>query len=189
MPVTFQHKILFIAVACALLLCSCKNNSRVTKTNIDTSLTKIPAKQDTTLPNKGSDDSSGDYAEYYLTIADSGTNYYGLDKEMYMLHNITHLRIDTMNRHYDKIKKEIVVSENDDDELYRGEYYPRRDNGVYLSIEHLNAYTDYTGRRVTALVAAMCDTKETADSVLSIIRTYCPGAYVYKQRVYVGCMH
>jgi hypothetical protein len=134
--------------------------------------------------------SEGDYATYYVTIVDTGKDYYQLDREMYKLSATTHFVVDTMDRHYDAAKKDIILPENYDDEMYRGEYYPRRDEDTgFLSLEHTSQYHPNAGNKSVALVARISTKKTSADSLLAVIRPYAPHGYVVKAKLYTGCMH
>jgi hypothetical protein len=128
------------------------------------------------------------YHTYYLTIADTGKNYYKLRDEMYALHTSIPLKIDTMNRYYNK-KEGIILRENDEDEIYRGAYFPRRDAGIFLSLEYLDTYTRRSGKNTIALVAGFYETAKQANATLQKIKAKAPHAYVLRARVYVGCMH
>ena len=59
-------------------------------------------------------------------VADTGKDYFKLRNQMFRLNQLLHISIDTMGRYYNKMKDEIVLRENDEDEIYRGEYFPRR---------------------------------------------------------------
>lgn len=128
------------------------------------------------------------YANYYVLVADTGKRYDELRTEMFNLHQSSSLAIDTLGRYYDKTKGLIQLPDDDDDEMYAGEYYPRRYLSEYLSLEYLDEYQPGSESKMIALVAGIYETRKSADSALSAIK---PGekAFVLKSRIYVGCMH
>lgn len=130
-----------------------------------------------------------DYASYYILILDTGYNYYQLDKKMYTLSKALSLPVDTANRYYDEEKQEIVLSENDDDEMYRGQYFPRRFPSIALSLEYLDVYMEHASGKSLALLSGIFEHKPGADSALQAIKSAVPAAFVLPARVYVGCMH
>ena len=129
------------------------------------------------------------YANFYVVIADTGKNYYELDKKMYQISKILKMEVDTMNRYYNKDKKEIVVKETDEDEMYRGEYFPRRFPSTHLSLEHLKIYNEETDWPTMVLVGGIYESKREADSVLNLIKPQASTAHVRLSKLYVGCMH
>lgn len=130
-----------------------------------------------------------DYANFYILILDTGDNYYRLDSKMYALSKTLSLPIDTANRHYDAEKQDIVLSENDEDEMYRGEYFPRRFPSIALSLEHLNVYKENANDKSLALLSGIFDNKPAADSALLAVKAFVPGTFLLRSKVYVGCMH
>lgn len=137
------------------------------------------------------------YADYYLVVPATGKNYQQLHTNMYRLHRQFHIPVDTLGRYYNTVLHKIIVSEEDEDELYRGEYYPRRFESLSLSIENAYYYpknqADYkepvTFPTRMMVVAGMFDTPERADSLQKVIKKAFPKTKVLKTKVYIGCMH
>ncbi len=48
------------------------------------------------------------------------------------------IKVDMMNPSYNKSKNLIASPTNYEDELYAGEYFPRRELSDFLSLEYLN---------------------------------------------------
>lgn len=82
-----------------------------------------------------------------------------------------------------------MLSETDDDEMYRGTYFPRRFPGESLSLEYYNTYDDRSSKKNIALVAGMYVTRQGADSCLEVVKDLAPRAFVLKAVVYEGCIH
>ncbi|QEC75851.1 hypothetical protein [Mucilaginibacter ginsenosidivorax] len=180
---------LFIAV-------SCKPKSVPVKTNTAAKPVRVlPAgyKMVTAIKAAEADTSETDeqlnaYASYYVLVVDTGKSYEELRNKMFNLHQSSNLDIDTLGRYYDKTKGLIQLPDGDDDEMYAGEYYPRRYPSQYLSLEYLDEYHPGSESKMIALVAGIYETKTSADSILEAIQPS-EKAFVLKARIYVGCMH
>jgi len=179
--------LLAIAVA-AFVSCGSPHEDKTAIKDTAVAVAAPTANADTTLPSTADDDTLN-YATYYLVIVDTGQNYYPLRDKMYALNHTLNWPIDTMGRYYNVKKNEIVLPDDDEDEIYRGEYFPRRSPSAFLSMEYYNVYSEHTTSSNIALVANICETKATADSSLAVFKPQCGHAFVLKARVYVGCMH
>ncbi|QEM12551.1 hypothetical protein [Mucilaginibacter rubeus] len=182
-------------IVCLLTACKAKPS----KANRDTSKSKIvkvlPASYkasnkviSTTADTADIDEQRDAYANYYIVVADTGLNYYLLRDKMFELNKSSNIPIDTMDRGYNKAKDLIALSDKDEDEIYAGEYYPRRYPSKTLSLEYLDTYRYNTGPKTIALVAGIYENKNSADSAFQVIDKL-KTAFVFKGRVYVGCMH
>lgn len=133
-----------------------------------------------------------EYSTMYFVLIDTGKNYYALSSLMHTVSNKTGLPIDTLNRHYNNDRNMIVLADDDEDEMWRGEYYPRRYGEDFMSIEYWqyfllnhNQPTDTT----FALVAGMFYNPISADSLADVIKKYQPSVFVEEAKVFNGCMH
>ncbi|GAA4465937.1 hypothetical protein GCM10023093_19030 [Nemorincola caseinilytica] len=135
-------------------------------------------------------DTDTEYETLYIVVADTAKDYYILQRSMYALHKATGIVVDTMRRHYDEQKNKIVLAEDDEDEMYRGDYYPRRTAGTSLSLEYYSLY-DNTGTTEDniALVAGQYETRASADSLRALIAPHAPKIFVREAQMYTGCMH
>ena len=129
------------------------------------------------------------YATYYLVVADTGANYYALQRKMVRLSSTFGILIDTMGRYYNAQKERIVLPDNDEDEMYAGEYYPRREPSEHLSLEYLSVYQDGVPEKTIALVRGIYGSEAEAQKALAALRPGAGTAFAVKARVYVGCMH
>lgn len=66
------------------------------------------------------------YYTYFVIVADTSLNYFTLHKKMFELHRNFNIPIDTMGRYFNKDKNVIALPDNSEDEMYAGEYLPRR---------------------------------------------------------------
>jgi hypothetical protein len=146
----------------------------------------IGAAADNNLPDSAD---NGDYQVYYLTVADTGRDYFQLRKEMFAISEKLKYPIDTQRRYYNRKKDEIVLPDDYDDEMYRGEYYPRRDASNNLSLEYYRVYSNASTYKNIALVAGIYDSRKSADSFLTLVQPLTGKPFVVKANVYVGCMH
>jgi hypothetical protein len=144
------------------------------------------------------DDSAGDldssnmaneYQTFYLVTIAEGNNYDSLLKVAQSAAKSLHLKVDLMNRSYHP-EKGIVVNDDDEDEIYRGEYYPRRSSGNFVSIEMKDAFMDNEKDPMRMLIISnIFENASQADSVLNIAKADFPSARAVKAELFMGCMH
>lgn len=134
-------------------------------------------------------DETSDYATYYIVIADTGADYYSLRKKMFDLNQQVNIPIDTLGRYYNKEKKRIVLPDDDEDEMFAGEYYPRRDLAENLSLDYLNIFTKNAGDNTIALVSGIYANENEATAAVSRLKATSRKAFSMKSQVYIGCMH
>jgi metal-responsive CopG/Arc/MetJ family transcriptional regulator len=131
------------------------------------------------------------YMNAYIVIADTSQNYIELRKKMFDINEKLKTEIDTMGRGFNREKNLICLPENDEDEIYAGDYFPRRYPSETLSLEYLIYYTN--GKKPTegtiALVTIITDNKEKADKKLAEIKKYSDKAFIVNSQIYMGCMH
>ena len=191
-----MKSIICSALFCLVLMnCHHPTNNDPTTTNIDEDSLSNDYLHPNSFENIVNSDSiastseDSDYEEYYILILDSGYNYHVLDVEMYAAQKIFNISIDTMNRYFSTSKNQIILRENDEDNMYAGEYFPRRFTGESLSIEYAMVFNDSYGKNKMVLVAGIYDSKSSADSLLRILKPKEPKVYIVKAKVFVGCMH
>lgn len=126
---------------------------------------------------------------YFLLVADTGLDYYALRQKMISLHSKLKIPIDTMGRFYNRSKDLIALPDNDEDEVYAGEYYPRRFPSDNLSVEYLNFYNKQSKEKTIALLTGIYETEKSADSALSIIKQVEQNAFIVEADIYIGCVH
>lgn len=134
-------------------------------------------------------DPSEAIVDLVVTIGDTGRTYAVLHRQMQLLALALPAEIDTMGRYYDRARDSILLPLDDEDELYAGQYYPRRFQGNTLSIEYLDMYDTSAAPGTMALVTGLWATRQQADSALQPLRVHMPRAYLVHARVYQGCMH
>ena len=182
-----------------LLICimaSCKPKTAKTNSDIKVKAVKVlPASYKTTqalkanIVDTGKTDEQADaYADYYIVVADTGLSYDALRGKMFDLNKSLNIPIDTMDRSYNKAKDLIAFPDNYDDEMYAGDYYPRRSVSDFLSLEYLYMYKPDAKNKTIALVRGIYGNKAGADSALQAMGQS-KTAFAFKAKVYVGCMH
>jgi hypothetical protein len=129
------------------------------------------------------------HATYFIVVADTSQDYYLLHKKMINLNRQLNIPIDTMGRLYNNNKKLIALPENDEDEMYAGDYFPRRFPGDDLSLEYLNFYQNNAAKKTIALVAGIYENENTADSILIMLKQAEKKSFKIKANIYIGCMH
>lgn len=174
-------------------LASCEISSTDKKNNVVDSIKLIStsSSQNTkTVDHTALEDSVNyDNATYFIVVADTSTDYYLLNKKMFDLNKQFTIPIDTMDRFYDKTKNLIALPNNHEDEIYAGDYFPRRFPSENLSLEYLNFYQKLAGEKTIALVTGIYETEKSADSALIILQKIETRAFKIKADIYVGCVH
>ena len=170
-------------LALALLFTSCGSNG--------TAPTQAPATDSaiTDSSANSADYSDSEYDTVYVVVLDTNQNYYILQEKMYTLAATLGFVIDTMNRYYDLDKDRIVLNENDEDEMYHGEYFPRRTESTTISLEYYSLYDTSASEGNIALIAGLFYEQPGADSLLAIVRKEVPAAFLKPARMYMGCIH
>ena len=174
-----------------LILFSCRQKVEVKIPEQQQKVTYTPSmvihkpKEDTTTITNEVEE----YADYYIIIADTGSNYAKLNKKMFQLKDIMSLEIDTLGRYYNKKKNLIALPDNADDELYAGDYFSRRNPSESLSLEYLDAYKHGAKKKQIALVSGIYEDQTSADSALLILKKTMSKAFKLKSHLYIGCMH
>lgn len=131
------------------------------------------------------------YMNAYVVVSDTSQNYFELRQKMFDLNEKLKTEIDTMGRGFNKTKNLICLPENDEDEIYAGDYFPRRYPSVTLSLEYLIYYTKGKEPKegTIALVTMITDNKEKAEKKLAEVKKYSYRAFIVNSKIYMGCMH
>lgn len=128
-------------------------------------------------------------ATLFLVIADTGNTYQLLLEKMVALKSEYGLTIDSMDRYYDRKKNKIILPANHEDEMYAGQYFPRRFPSEDLSIEYLKTYKAGAGENTMAIVAGIYEKEKMADNTLNKIKQSDKNAFKLKAEIYMGCAH
>ncbi|MEZ4805298.1 MAG: hypothetical protein R2852_07405 [Bacteroidia bacterium] len=94
-----------------------------------------------------------------------------------------------MGRFYNSKKDLITLPDDDEDEVYAGDYFPRRYPSGYMSLEYLDFYQRAAREKTIALVTGIFETAIEADSALSVLQSMEKKAFKIKSEMYMGCMH
>lgn len=135
------------------------------------------------------DTANDDYATYFVVVADTSKDYFVLQKEMYRLNQLLDIPIDTMGRYFNKSKNLIALPDDDEDEIYAGDYFPRRFPSENMSLEYLDFYKKESGENTIALVTGIYENEASADSSVNLISEVAKKTFKIKAYIYVGCMH
>ncbi len=130
-----------------------------------------------------------EHATFFVLVADTGPNYYVLHKKMFDMHRQLSIPIDTMGRLYNQEKNLIALPDDDDDEMYAGNYFPRRFPSDNLSLEYLDFYQRNSDEKTIALIAGIYQTEEAADKAFAGLRKAEKNAFKIKADMFIGCMH
>ena len=185
---------IFATLIISTLLFSCKGNSNdkpliSAKDTINKILLTNNADSDKQVADSSNIVAEDDSETYYLVVIDTSHNYYLLQRKMQVLSKDYNIAIDTMGRYYNEDKDLITLPEDDEDEMYRGQYFPRRYPSPDLSLEYLKFYNISSKEQTIALVSGIYESKHSADSALNKIKVQESKAFVLKADIYIGCMH
>jgi hypothetical protein len=181
-----------VLIICFIAL-SCNNSSTVQNTSESSSVDSVKL---TDLKDDPYDtisepeiDMNNEMATYFVVIADTSYNYFNLRSVLIQTARKLKLEIDTMDRFYNSITRKIQLPDDSEDEIYAGEYFPRRYNSESLSIEYANQYLDNLNDSLMAGIMGIYVELSDAEKRLQQIRKYNPKAFVVKSELFQGCMH
>ena len=186
---------LFSLSLCLMILVACHQEQHQQRNNNTPQFNLFPVtakpigaatKKDSSSEEQVTDEQT---LPYYVVIADTGISYDLLHQKMVMVNKALNIPIDTLGRYYDRKKDLIVLPDNDPDEIYAGDYFPRRDASESLSLEYLNFYKRSSRKRTIALVAGIFEKKNSADSAFAFIKKYSDKGWVLYTKIYQGCIH
>lgn len=169
--------------ACLAVSCGSKQTSTTSDASNKNDTTALVAMYDSIY------DDTLNYARYFLVIADSGKDYAELEKQMQAIHQSTNLEIDLMGRSYNAKKDLICLAEDDPDEIYRGDYFPRRYPSTTMSIEYFDFFVPASTEKNMILLTGIFENIEEAKKQKELILPAAPHAFIVNTPVYVGCMH
>lgn len=141
-------------------------------------------------------DSAMAYQMYYVVVVDTSKNYFLLKNKMIALSKTMHIKIDMLDRTFNKKRNLISLPKNAQGGIYAGQYFPRRHGNDFLSLEYIDYYTgastfslDIGKNRTIGLVVGLYSQKVDADSMVSILQHKKEKAFIIEANIYVGCMH
>lgn len=129
------------------------------------------------------------YANYQVIVIDTNSSYHSLNQKMFSLKDKLGMTIDSMGRSYNKKKDRIVLPDNDEDEMYAGEYFPRRELSKTLSLEYMNQYLPSSKPKTIGIIAGIYANALEADSAFAAVKQVAPKAFKLQSKIYIGCMH
>ncbi|WP_025145961.1 hypothetical protein [Pedobacter jeongneungensis] len=182
-----------LSIASSIFLLNCSQNQEKNKVAADTITKKETIVKavsvEKPIEQKVEEDTLGNFADYYVAVLDTNTNYNQIHAKMFTASEALNITIDTLGRYYNKKKDEIILPEDDEDEIYAGEYFPRRNAEENLSLEYLNVYKPDAKAKMIALVAGIYADKDSAAIALKRLKAIDSKSFVLKSKIYIGCMH
>ncbi|HEX2617354.1 MAG TPA: hypothetical protein VHL57_07410 [Flavobacteriales bacterium] len=131
-----------------------------------------------------------EYADLFVTIADTGRDFDALTKTMMHLSQATGaVEMERPINHYIPERDSLMVPPDTDDDIYRGSYCLRRAVDTTMTVEYLDAYDTAAPPRTMAVVTGIWATRAQADSVLRAQAAQAPVPMVLAARLYQGCIH
>jgi len=178
--------IIFLSLFC-LFACDTKSNENKKVTfsaNPHDSISNV--KTPVVLESKAT---GNEESVYFVIVADTSLNYFTLHKKMFELQRNFNFPIDTMGRYFNKDKNLIALPDNSEDEMYAGEYLPRRFPSSDLSLEYLKFYQSQANNKTIALVIGIYESEKEADSVLTVLHKVEKKVFKIKAKIYEDCIH
>ncbi|HYV95794.1 MAG TPA: hypothetical protein VE978_28745 [Chitinophagales bacterium] len=132
------------------------------------------------------------YEWVYIVFAGTSLDFHALDSVCNKIAIVTSEKYSN-KLVYDK-QRGMIVPDSSDDELYAGDYSPRRYPEESISIEMLwyyfqNASLLSDSDKRMAIVTGIFENKSDAQENLKKIRPVVPDAYIKRIELYMGCMH
>lgn len=195
-----MKKIYHCLLICIFSFTSCKKvNEKVVKTAVVDSTNHEPILNDTVIE---SEDVVSDYELNYVVCVSESDDYNTLKNIAVETSELLKIKFDTLDRYYNTSKKKIIVPENIEDEMWAGEYLFRRYGDDFVSIEMKSVYIDTLTEKdeIKAkefnqdstkmfVCAGLFKNKQSADSLLKILKPKYDDAQIIPSNIYVGCMH
>ena len=129
-----------------------------------------------------------EYVTKYVVVAEQSSDYAELHALMEELSGELSLEIDTMGRGYNPETKLVCLPEDDEDEINAGSYFPRKESGEYLSIEHLDYYDGNYASDAMGLVV-LIGSKKDAEGALQLLYSTLDKPFVMKAKINVADTH
>lgn len=132
-----------------------------------------------------------DYETAFVIVLDTSDQFY----KMYDLAKATsekfQLEFDTIERTYFPETNIWGVSQSSSDEIYRGQYFPRRkgDEKDKLSLEYMYWYDKKSNDKKLMLVSNVFSFSMDAEQSVAAWRKSFPQAFILQCEMYMGCMH
>lgn len=128
----------------------------------------------------------------YVVIADTSQNYYELNSLMYELEKKLNLKVDTLGKTFNEKKNMICLPDEDEYQMYAGDYFPRRHSSDFLSLEYFDYYREANLRledKTIALVVLISSDETMAQKKLNKIKKNAKNAFIYEGKINIGCMN
>lgn len=174
---------LIFGLSLLVSLISCQNNA-IQHADLHTDSACMPG-QIMVLPSLDTNGCHSELKACWILIGDTNRLYWPLLRHANEVAKTASIVFDSLERHYEPIKQTLVLDQTSDDELYRGEYFPRRMTGTYLSIEPYNTYFPESKSKSFVEVYGIYDQ---ADSAIKAMQTY-PQAHMRACKLFTGCLH
>lgn len=179
----FKSRIVYLTFT-TLILFSCNTRTDITESDSNA------LAEDTITNNESNDDILiEEYGNFFVVIADTGTEYYSLHRHMMDISRESGIEIDTMGRFYNQEKNLIALPDNDEDEMYAGDYFPRRFPGQSLSLEYMTSFIPGSGDKTIGLVIGIYEKESEADSIRVKLKPIAPKIFRVQSEIYLGCLH
>ena len=174
-------RILLLVVLCWLTACQ---NASMQQSVRHTDSACLPSKV-LLLPSLDTSHLDADNQAFWILVGDSSSQYWSLLKHAAVFAQQNKILFDSLERHFAPEKHTVVVDQTSEDEMYRGEYFPRRQTGTFMSIEPYSSYfPSYKGNAMLEVLGIY----DQADSASYAMKQF-PNASMKTCKLYMGCLH
>jgi hypothetical protein len=141
------------------------------------------------LPVSSDFEQPSELEDWFFLIADTSMDYLKLRTAIHDAVLKVNIDFDSLGRVFDPTTDSLMIPLDSDDEIYRGQYFPRRFASSQFSIEYLDAYQTLASKNTFAIVAGIFEKEKDARRYAKQFRKIFPNIYILKSRIYLGCMH
>lgn len=126
---------------------------------------------------------------FHVIIVSIGNNYDSLATIGKKVAKELNVEYKTLDRIYDN-KRGIILPDTSPDEIFAGEYYPRRYEGSFVSVEHRGPYDDKaTSDMEMVVIAGIFEQKNDAQQLFKKVKKVYPAAKLVSTKLFIGCLH
>jgi hypothetical protein len=182
-------------LAVVIFAIQCKPSLKIGKSKILDSINKSDLNQ--SVSENGTEAISvgeiknDDYETAFIVVLDTSNQFHKMYELAMSVSRKFNIPFDTVQKSYFPQTNIWGVSQSSDDEIYRGEYFPRRNGSEkdILSLEYKYWYDKKGNDKNLMLVTNIFLFSMDAEKSVAAWRKYFPQAFIMQCDIYMGCIH